>query len=60
MTQLWDANNRSVPVTVSRPVPASSPGATPANDGYSAVQLGFGAVKAKQLTKPSAGTRKAG
>jgi large subunit ribosomal protein L3 len=28
---------------------------TPDVDGYSAVQLGFGAVKAKQLTKPSSG-----
>jgi large subunit ribosomal protein L3 len=28
---------------------------TPSTDGYSAVQLGFGAVKAKQLTKPNAG-----
>ena len=28
---------------------------TPEVDGYSAVQLGFGAVKPKQLTKPSAG-----
>src|SRR5690606_35332934 len=27
----------------------------PETDGYSAVQLGFGAVKAKQLTKPDAG-----
>jgi large subunit ribosomal protein L3 len=28
---------------------------TPATDGYNAVQLGFGAVKAKKVTKPSAG-----
>ena len=28
---------------------------TPDSDGYSAVQLGFGAVKAKQVTKPDAG-----
>jgi large subunit ribosomal protein L3 len=28
---------------------------TPEVDGYSSVQLGFGAVKPKQLTKPSAG-----
>ena len=28
---------------------------TPESDGYSAVQLGFGAVKAKQVTKPEAG-----
>ena len=28
---------------------------TPDSDGYGAVQLGFGAVKAKKVTKPSAG-----
>ena len=56
MTQLWDANNRVVPVTVVQAGPCVvTQVRTPASDGYSAVQLGFGAVKAKQLTKPSAG-----
>ena len=56
MTQLWDANNRVVPVTVVQAGPCVvTQVRTPATDGYSAVQLGFGAIKAKQLTKPSAG-----
>jgi large subunit ribosomal protein L3 len=56
MTQLWDDNNRIVPVTVVQAGPCVvTQVRTPDNDGYSAVQLGFGALKAKQLTKPSAG-----
>jgi large subunit ribosomal protein L3 len=56
MTQLWDENNRIVPVTVVQAGPCVvTQVRTPDNDGYSAVQLGFGAVKPKQLTKPSAG-----
>jgi large subunit ribosomal protein L3 len=56
MTQLWDANNRIVPVTVVLAGPCVvTQVRTAETDGYSAVQLGFGAVKAKQLTKPSAG-----
>jgi large subunit ribosomal protein L3 len=56
MTQLWDANNRIVPVSVVQAGPCVvTQVRTPDSDGYSAVQLGFGAVKAKQLTKPAAG-----
>ena len=56
MTQLWDANNRIVPVSVVQAGPCVvTQVRTPASDGYSAVQLGFGAVKAKQVTKPAAG-----
>jgi large subunit ribosomal protein L3 len=56
MTQLWDANNRIVPVTVVQAGPCVvTQVRTPEADGYSSVQLGFGAVKPKQLTKPSAG-----
>src|SRR4029453_4466733 len=56
MTQLWDENNRVVPVTVVQAGPCVvTQVRTPEVDGYSAVQLGFGGVKAKQLTKPSAG-----
>jgi len=56
MTQLWDANNRVVPVTVIQAGPCVvTQVRTPDSDGYSAVQLGFGAVKAKKVTKPSAG-----
>src|SRR5215217_1502467 len=56
MTQLWDENNRVVPVSVVQAGPCVvTQVRTPDKDGYSAVQLGFGAVKPKQLTKPSAG-----
>src|SRR5688572_25000861 len=56
MTQLWDANNRIVPVTVVEAGPCVvTQVRTPEVEGYSAIQLGFGAVKAKQVTKPSAG-----
>ena len=56
MTQLWDENNRVVPVTV---IEAASNVVTQVRsaetDGYSAIQLGFGDVKASRVTKPLAG-----
>ena len=56
MTQLWDDNNRVVPVTVVQAGPCVvTQVRTPDTNGYGAVQLGFGAVKAKQVTKPDAG-----
>ena len=56
MTQLWDENNRVVPVTVIQAGPCVvTQVRTPEENGYSAVQLGFGAIKAKQVTKPDAG-----
>ena len=56
MTQLWDENNRVIPVTVIQAGPCVvTQVRTPESDGYSAVQLGFGAIKAKQVTKPDAG-----
>jgi len=56
MTQLWDEKNRIVAVTVVQAGPCVvTQVRTPESGGYSAVQLGFGAIKAKQLTKPSAG-----
>lgn len=56
MTQLWDANNKVVPVTVIQAGPCVvTQVRTPDNDGYSAVQLGFGAVKPKSVTKPESG-----
>ena len=56
MTQLWDDNNRVIPVTVIQAGPCVvTQVRTPEANGYSAVQLGFGAVKAKQVTKPDAG-----
>ena len=56
MTQLWDENNKVVPVTVIQAGPCVvTQVRTPETDGYNAVQLGFGAVKAKKVTKPEAG-----
>lgn len=56
MTQVWDQNNRVVPVTV---ISAASNVVTQVRsadtDGYTAVQLGFGEVKAARVTKPAAG-----
>lgn len=56
MTQLWDENNRLVPVTVIQAGPCVvTQVRTPDTDGYSAVQLGYGAIRAKSVTKPAAG-----
>ena len=56
MTQLWDDDNKIVPVTVIQAGPCVvTQVRTPANDGYSPVHLGYGAVKAKKVTKPTAG-----
>jgi large subunit ribosomal protein L3 len=56
MTQTWDENNKVVPVTVIQAGPCVvTQVRTPEADGYSAVQLGFGAIKAKAVTKPVAG-----
>ena len=56
MTQLWDENNRVVPVTV---VAASTNVVTqvrgPEKDGYNAVQIGFGEIEGRKVTKPLAG-----
>jgi large subunit ribosomal protein L3 len=55
MTQLWD-NNRVVPVTVVQAGPCVvTQVRTPDKDGYSAVQLAFGAVNPRRVTKPRAG-----
>ncbi|MGH8999194.1 MAG: 50S ribosomal protein L3 [Acidimicrobiia bacterium] len=56
MTQIWDEQNRAVPVTVIQAGPCRVVQVkTPERDGYSAVQLAFGEVKPKRLNKPEAG-----
>ncbi len=56
MTQVFDANNRIVPVTVVQAGPCVvTQVRTPEKDGYSAVQLGWGAVDPRKVTKPEAG-----
>jgi large subunit ribosomal protein L3 len=56
MTQVFDDRNRVVPVTVVRAGPCVvTQVRTPEKDGYSAVQLGFGAIDPRKVTKPVAG-----
>jgi large subunit ribosomal protein L3 len=56
MTQVWDADNRVIPVTV---IAAGTNVVTqvrkPETDGYSALQIGFGEIEARKVTKPKAG-----
>src|SRR5437660_514906 len=56
MTQVWDDENRLVPVTMLRIAPLRVVQVkTPETDGYSAVQVTYGTRKASRLTKPEAG-----
>ena len=56
MTQLWDENNRVVPVTV---IAASTNVVTqvrqPEVDGYNAIQVGFGEIEARKVNGPESG-----
>jgi len=56
MTQVWDENNRIVPVTVVKAGPCVvTQVRTPDNDGYDAVQIGFGAIDPRKVNRPDAG-----
>ncbi len=56
MTQVWDDQNRAIPVTVIQAGPCRVVSVkTPERDGYSAVQLSFGDVKPKRVNKPETG-----
>ncbi|MGH3780736.1 MAG: 50S ribosomal protein L3 [Pseudonocardiaceae bacterium] len=56
MTQVFDDNNRIVPVTVVAAGPCVVIGIrTPEGDGYPAVQLAYGAIDPRKVTKPVAG-----
>ena len=56
MTQLWDENNRIVPVTV---IAAATNVVTqvrhPETDGYNAIAVGYGEIEARKVNKPEAG-----
>ena len=56
MTQVWDANNQMIPVTV---VEAGSNVITQIKtvdtDGYNAVQVAYGAIADRKVNQPSAG-----
>jgi large subunit ribosomal protein L3 len=53
MTQVWDDNNKVVPVTVVKAGPCVVTQVRSAEgDGYSAVQLGFGQIDPRKVNKP--------
>jgi len=56
MTQVWDANNRVVPVTVVKAGPCVvTQVRSPEKDGYSAVQIAFGDIRPTRVNKPERG-----
>ena len=56
MTQVWDENNKVVPVTVVKAGPCVvTQVRSPEVDGYAAVQIAFGAIDPRKVTKPQAG-----
>ena len=56
MTQVWDANNKLVPVTVVEITPTVvTQLRTPEIDGYSAVQIAYGQIDPRKVTKPLTG-----
>ena len=56
MTQVWDENNRVVPVTVVKAGPCVvTQIRTPENDGYSGVQIAFGQIDPRKVTQPMLG-----
>jgi len=56
MTQLWDADNQVVPVTV---IAAATNVVTqvrqPETDGYNAIQVAYGEIEARKVNKPEGG-----
>jgi large subunit ribosomal protein L3 len=60
MTQVFDENNRIVPVTVVKAGPCVvTQIRTNEKDGYTAVQLAYGSIDPRKVTKPVAGHFKA-
>jgi large subunit ribosomal protein L3 len=56
MTQVWDENNKLVPVTVVEISPnVVTQIRTPEVDGYSAVQIAYGQIDPRKVNKPEAG-----
>ncbi|MPY92680.1 MAG: 50S ribosomal protein L3 [Acidimicrobiia bacterium] len=56
MTQVWDDQNKVVPVTVVKVDPCRIVQVkTPASDGYAALQVTYGTKPARKLNKPEAG-----
>ena len=56
MTQVWDASNKLIPVTVVEITPnVVTQLRTPEVDGYSAVQIAYGQIDPRKVTKPLTG-----
>jgi large subunit ribosomal protein L3 len=56
MTQVWDTDNRLVPVTVIKAGPCVVTQVRTADtDGYSAVQMAFGTIDPRKVNKPMTG-----
>ncbi|MTB70433.1 50S ribosomal protein L3 [Arsenicicoccus cauae] len=56
MTQVWDADNRLIPVTVIKAGPCVVTQVRDAEkDGYQAVQIAFGAIDPRKVNKPLTG-----
>ena len=56
MTQVWDADNKLVPVTVVQAGPCVvTQVRDEATDGYAAVQIAYGAIDPRKVNKPEAG-----
>ena len=56
MTQTWDENNQVVPVTViAAGTNVVTQVRTPDTDGYNAIQVAFGEIDGKKVTRPAAG-----
>jgi large subunit ribosomal protein L3 len=56
MTQVWDENNKLIPVTVVEITPnVVTQLRTPEVDGYSAVQIAYGQIDPRKANKPATG-----
>jgi large subunit ribosomal protein L3 len=55
MTQVWDADNRLVPVTVIKVGPNVVTQVRGDADGYPAVQIGYGEIDPRKVNKPMKG-----
>lgn len=60
MTQVWDENNKIVPVTVIEIAPnVVTQLRTPEKDGYTAIQIAAGAIDPRKVNQPASGHFKA-
>ncbi|AKU17776.1 50S ribosomal protein L3 [Luteipulveratus mongoliensis] len=55
MTQVWDADNRLVPVTVIQAGPCVVTQVRGEGEGYHAVQIAFGAIDPRKINQPAKG-----